>query len=300
MPEPPNLPPIATEPLSVLLLARNEEPHLEAVLANWVAELGRRERDYEILVVDDGSTDRTAELVEALTARSPQVRLLRHEKRQSAGAALRTGLAAARFPLLLTCTCDGQFQPEDLQRLLADIDKVHLVAGYRVSRPVPLSLRVLGWLYRLFLRVALAHPVEPLPGWLGWHAWRAHVRARVLFGLRVRDVYCPFRLYRREVFERIPIQSDGPFAQVEVLAKANFLGRVMTETPVRHQPPPAETPAEAAAARRQERADFWRVFGHPEFRPPPSEEAAASPAPVPDAPAPASEGQAPAEPTEHG
>jgi glycosyltransferase involved in cell wall biosynthesis len=286
MPEPPNLPPIATKPLSVLLLAHNEEPHLEAVLASWAAELGRRERDYEILVVDDGGTDRTAELVGAVAARSPQVRLLRHEKRQGTGAALRTGLAAARFPMLLTCTCDGQFQPEELQRLLADIDRVHLVAGFRVSRPVPLPLRLLGWLYRLFLRVLLAHKVEPLPGWLGWQAWRAHVRSRVLFGLRVRDVYCPFRLYRREIFERIPIQSDGEFAQVEVLAKANFLGSVMTETPVRHQPP-AETPGETAAARRQERADFWRVFGHPDFRPPPPDGAAAQPVPSPEGHAPA-------------
>jgi glycosyltransferase involved in cell wall biosynthesis len=266
MPEAPDLPPIATEPLSLLLLAHNAEPHLEEILQSWAAELSRRERDFEILLVDDGSSDRTAALAESLTAKFPQVRLLRHETPRGEGAALRTGLAAARHPLLLTCPCDRQYRPEDLQRLLAEIDKVHLAAGYRVWQPVPLPLRCLGWLYRLFLRVALAHPLEPLPGWLGWDGWAAHVRARLCFGLRVHDVSCPFRLYRREVFDRIPIQSDGPFAQVEVLAKANFLGRVMTETPVRYQPP-AAPPAQDGAARRQARADFRRVFFHPDFGP---------------------------------
>jgi glycosyltransferase involved in cell wall biosynthesis len=267
MPEPPDLPPIATEPLSLLLLAHNAGPDLEEVLRSWAAGLSRRERDFEILVVDDGSTDGTAARVEALTAALPQVRLLRHESRRGEGAALRTGLAAARHPLLLTATCDRQYQPDDLTRLLADIDRVHVAAGHGVWQPVPLPLRCLGFLYRLFIRVALAHVVEPLPGWLGWSGWAAHVRARLCFGLRVHDVYCRFRLYRREVFDRIPIQSDGPFAQVEVLAKANFLGCMMTETPVRYQPPPAPPPAEAGAARRQTRADFRRVFSHPDFGP---------------------------------
>ena len=286
MPDAPDLPPIATEPLSILLLAHNEAAHLEDVLRSWVHELARREPDYEILVVDDGSTDGTAALAETLTATLPQVRLLRHETWRGEGAALRTGLAAARHPLLLTATCDRQYQPEDLQRLLADIDKVHLAVGYRAWQPVPLPLRVLGWLYRLFIRVALAHPLEPLPGWLGWGGWAAHVRARLCFGLRVHDVLCPFRLYRGAIFGRIPIQSDGPFAQVEVLAKANFLGYVMTETPVRYQPVHAalKGEADAGAVRRQARADFRRVFSHPDFGPvvlPAPEELR----PAPDAPA---------------
>jgi glycosyltransferase involved in cell wall biosynthesis len=264
MPECPELPPIATEPLSALLVAHNEEPHLEEVLAGWVAELGRRERDYEILVVDDGSTDRTAALVEELAARFPQVRLLRHESRRGPGAALRTGVKAARHPLLLTSTCDRQYPTENLQKMLGDIDKLHLASGYRVWQPVPWPLRCLGFLYRQFLRIALAHTVEPMPGWLGWKGWLEHAQARVLFGLRTRDVRCPFRLYRRAVFERLEIQSDGPFVQVEILAKLNFLGYVMTETPVNHQPPPVPV----AEDRRQGRADFWRVFAHPTFRKP--------------------------------
>src|SRR5262249_40752382 len=142
------------------------------------------------------------------------------------------------FPLLCQAPGDRQYLPSEVARLLGAIDKVHLVSGYRVWQPVPFWLRVLGWCYRLFVRIMLAQPQEPLPGWLGWQGYRAHALAlaRVLFGLRVGDIGCAFRLFRRQVFERLPIQSDGDFALVEVLAKANFLGCLMTEEPATHRP----------------------------------------------------------------
>jgi hypothetical protein len=199
--------------------------------------------------------------VEAWAAREQRVCFLRHATRQGSGAALRTGLAAARHPLLLTATCDPQFQPGDLPKLLEEMDKVHLVAGYRVWQRVPWPLRWLGRLYRVAVRLLLANPLEPLPGWLGWQEYSDHVRARMLFALRIKDVNCPFRLYRRSIFDRIPIQSDGTFAQVEVLAKANSLGCMMTEVPVAYQPRPT------AEDRGQRRADLRRVLLHPDFGP---------------------------------
>src|SRR6266540_382023 len=117
MPDHPPLPPIATEPLSLVLLAHNAEPHLEEAVAGWVAYLGghgrEREvvlgREFEIILVDDGSSDRTAALAEGVVGR-----VLRHETQRGLGAALRTGLAAARHPLVACCPCDRQFQPQDL------------------------------------------------------------------------------------------------------------------------------------------------------------------------------------------
>jgi glycosyltransferase involved in cell wall biosynthesis len=255
------LPPTTTDPISVLLLARDAEPHLEVVLAGWGAQLSALDREYEVLVVDDGSDDRTGALVEEWAARDPRIRLLRHDTPRGHGAALRTSLAAARYPLLLTSTCDRQYQPEDLPRLLGEMDKVHLATGYRVWQPVPWPLRWLGWVWRAVARIVLAQSLEPLPGWLGWRGIAESVRARLLFALRVRDVSCPFRLYRRAVFDRIPIQSVGPFAQVEILAKANFLGCMMTEVPVVHRPRPEQED------RQQRRRDCRRVLLHADFGP---------------------------------
>src|SRR5689334_12388757 len=121
MPELTPLPPAADQPLSVVLLAYNEEPHLEAVLAEWAALLDGLRRDYEILLVDDGSSDRTAALAEGLAARFPRLRVLRHAGRQGQGAALRTALAAATKPLLFYTTADRQYQPADFKRLLPEI-----------------------------------------------------------------------------------------------------------------------------------------------------------------------------------
>src|SRR5271166_5825187 len=144
MPELTPLPPIAGQPISVVLLAHDDEPYLEAVLAEWSALLDGLNRDYEIVLVDDGSADRTGPLAEELAARWPRLRVLRHTEPRGPGAALRSGLALATRPLLFYTTADRQYQPADLKRLLAEIDKVHLVSGFRLWQPVPRGLRWLG------------------------------------------------------------------------------------------------------------------------------------------------------------
>jgi glycosyltransferase involved in cell wall biosynthesis len=264
MPDAPELPLIANEPISLILTAHNEEAHLDEVFDGWLTVLDSLGRDYEILLVNDGSSDRTGLLAEARAAQHPRLRVLGHAQPRGGGAALRTGVTAARFPLLGQATCDRQFVPAELARLLGAIDKVHLVSGYRVWQPVPVWLRSIGWCYRLFVRLVLAQTQEPLPGWLGWRGYGAHALARLLFGLRVGDVGCAFRLFRRQVFERLPIQSNGDFALVEVLAKANFLGCVMTEEAVTHRPRTREA-KEEVQRRRRAWAEAKKVFLRPEF-----------------------------------
>src|SRR5438105_41764 len=146
--EAPALPPIAAASLTVLLLAHNESAHADSVLTSWCKQLEQLQRDYEIIVIDDGSTDRTPEIVTSFASSQPHVKLLRHDQPQGDGAALKTGLASARHPLLFYSTCDRQYQAVDLHLLITEIDKVHLVSGFRRWRPVPRPARLLGKVWR--------------------------------------------------------------------------------------------------------------------------------------------------------
>jgi glycosyltransferase involved in cell wall biosynthesis len=276
MPQLPRLSPIASQPLSVALLTRNQAVPFEALLAAWVAFLNGLDREYELIVVDDGSTDGTGELAEKLAVRYRRVVVRRHERPQGEGAALRTALATARHPLFFYTLADPHYQPADLGKLLHkrpdpckpdwEIDHVHILSASRSGQQMPWPWRILGWLWRLFLRVMFAHTAERSPGWLGWELHAAALLARILFGVRYRDVACPFRLLRREIFTRIPLQSDGPFVHVEILAKANYLGLMMGEEvllePGHYPPLPTKRNCEEW---RQIYADACRVIRHPQF-----------------------------------
>ena len=271
MPDVPSLPPIATEPLSVVLLARNAAGHLETVVASWVTYLNGLDRPYEICLVDDGSTDGSADLGRQLAERHGQLRFLVLPAAKGDGACLRAALAEVKHPLLFYAHCDPRYQPADLRKLLQQIDKVHIVPGYRAGRPVPSFWRALGALYRGFCRVAFGHAPEQLPGWLGWRRHLGQWLARFFFGVRTRDPGCPFRLLRRSIFVRIPIQSDGAFAHVEILAKANFLGCVLGEEITlgdRQRPIPLDR-------RRSDPVGLvlregFRLFQNPKFSSPPT------------------------------
>lgn len=232
-------------------------------MREWAAYLGGLGRAHELLLVDDATVDRTAELATA----HPEARVLRDAERRGVGAALRLGVEQARHPLLFYTTADRRYPPADLERLLAEIDKVQIVSGHRVGRPPPGWVRGVGVVYRGLARLLFGMPLEPLPGWLGWRAHASNWVVRALFGLRCHDPACAFRLVRREVFRRAVIESRGPFAQVELLAKANFLGAVMTEVPVVPRPDALPEPDETPGQRRQYRRELWHVFAQPSFGP---------------------------------
>jgi len=276
MPELPRLAPIAAQPLSVVLLARNQAAYLETMLAAWVTFLNGLDREYELIVVDDGSTDGSGELAEKLAAGYRRVIVRRHERAQGEGVALRTALAAAQYPLLFYTLGDPRYQPADLGKLLRkrpdprkpdlEIDHVHILPALRGGRRMPWPWRILGQFWRLFLRVMFAQAPLRSPGWLGWKRHAAALLARILFGVRHRDVACPFRLLRRDIFARIPLQSDGSLVHVEILAKANYLGLMMgEEVPLESGRYPPLTTEMSREERRQMRADAWRVIRHPEF-----------------------------------
>src|SRR5262245_1708667 len=167
MPDPAERPPIATQPISLVLVAHNAAADIEAVVKAWTHQLDALARKYEILIVNDGSTDDTSILADMLQGQNHRVRALHHATPLGIGAALRSGIAAAQHPLLAYTTCDRQYQAGEIKRLLDLIDKVDLVTGYRLWLPVPPLLRALGRVYRIFVRVLFGVPLDPLPCWLG-------------------------------------------------------------------------------------------------------------------------------------
>src|SRR5262249_39650513 len=129
------------------------------LIDGWVTFLDTRGKPYEILLVNDAVLDKTADWSAKLAGRS-SVRVLRDSLQRGSGAALRVALAAAQYPLLASVDADYRFAPADLERLLAEIDKVHLVIGLRAARRIPLGLRILGGIYRLLVRAIFGLPLE--------------------------------------------------------------------------------------------------------------------------------------------
>lgn len=241
MPEPPDRPPIAQSPLSVVLLAAAHEPALESRLDDWLRALADLRRDYEVFLLEAAGTEASRGRLAALAAAHPPLRHVPTGDRHGIGAALRAGVAAARHPLFLYAECSPRYQPGDVSLLLDVIDQVDLVAGYRVGPPGE-RVRGLGsYLYTGFTRFG--------------------------FGVHLRDVDCAFKLCRREIFARIPIQSDGRFAQAEIVAKANFLTCLLTEVPVAYRPSLTSPVLDAEPFFARTWKEAGVVFREPDFGP---------------------------------
>jgi len=197
--------------LSFVLPAYNEEDNIaRAVKAVVEAAEGLELADYEVIVVDDGSADRTAGIIDGLGQENPHVRPIHHPRNLGYADALRTGFTSARMPYVFYTDSDLQFDVKEVKNLLPAIEDYDIVCGFRIYRYDPLS--------RLFL------------------AWAYNLVARTIFRLRVRDIDCAFKLFRREVFDVIDIRSKKFFVDTEILAKARHLGLKMTEVGVRHYP----------------------------------------------------------------
>jgi glycosyltransferase involved in cell wall biosynthesis len=197
--------------ISFVLPAYNEEDNIEkAVRAVVQAAEGLDLEDYEVIAVDDGSRDRTPQILERLRLENPHVRPILHPRNLGYADALRTGFTSARLPLVFYTDSDLQFDVREVKNLLPASEDYDIVCGFRIYRYDPLS--------RLFL------------------AWGYNLVARTIFRLRVRDIDCAFKLFRREVFDVIEIRSKKFFVDTEILAKAHHHGFRMTEIGVRHYP----------------------------------------------------------------
>jgi glycosyltransferase involved in cell wall biosynthesis len=196
--------------ISVVLPAYNEEPNIENVVGGVRAYLEDRGfTDYEILPVNDGSADRTAEIIDRLGREDPRVRPQHHEHNRGYGAALRTGFDASEKRYVFYMDGDGQFDIKDLDKLLPLASEDVIVTGFRISRADPFIRRLNA---RLF------------GGWL----------VRVMLGVRVRDLNCAFKLIPQKVFDKIELESTGALINAELYGRAIRAGFGIREIGVHH------------------------------------------------------------------
>ncbi|HEY4751958.1 MAG TPA: glycosyltransferase family 2 protein [Candidatus Limnocylindrales bacterium] len=224
--------------LSYFFPAHNEEANIEDLVAEALETLPAFADVFEIIAVDDGSKDSTGEIADRLAAQQPDtVRVVHHNPNRGYGGALRSGFEAARYDLLAFTDGDRQFKIADLGRLLdrmAQPDHPDVVVGYRIKRADPLVRILYARTYKL--------------------------ANRVFFGLKVTDVDCACKLFRREALEGIRVESGGAFFSAELLNKIRQAGRSIAEVGVPHYPRTAGSPtgAKPSVIWRAVK-DFWML-----------------------------------------
>jgi glycosyltransferase involved in cell wall biosynthesis len=202
--------PVRLPGISVFLPSHNEEGNVERVVRSYIAELPRVAEDYEVIVIDDGSRDRTGEIAERLAAEDSHVKLVRHFVNQGYGGAVISGIRAATQPYVLLCDGDGQFDPSDLERLTPFVPEYDVVAGYRVRRADPLMRRING------------------------KAWT--ILVRVLLGITISDIDCGFKLFKREKLDAMELRAHGAMISTELMARLAGRNAKVKEVDVKHLP----------------------------------------------------------------
>ena len=195
--------------LSVFFPAYNDAGTIASLAL--IAHMTAREltSDYEVIVVDDGSPDHTGELLDEMARHFTWLRVVHHAKNRGYGGALRTGFASAAKDLIFYTDGDAQYDPREMVKLYQALaPEVDFVNGYKIGRSDPLHRILIGRVYHAFVRM--------------------------VFGLRLRDVDCDFRLMRRAVFDKVVLTRSSGVICVELMKKMQDHGFRIAEVPVHH------------------------------------------------------------------
>ena len=209
---PQSLPQSFPHSLSVFFPAYNDAPSLPRLISRTFEVLDRNVREFEVIVVNDGSADSTGKVLEQLRAwHGPRLRVIHHGRNRGYGGALRTGFAAATKELVFYTDGDGQYDIAELPKLLAEMKAdVGLVNGYKLRRQDPCHRIVIGAVYNRF--------------------------ARWLFRIRLRDIDCDYRLIRRSILDQFRLMSTSGTVCVELVKNIERSGTRIVEVPVLHYP----------------------------------------------------------------
>ena len=227
--------------LSLVLPAYNEEANIDVVVGDALAVLPTFADEFEIIVVDDGSRDRTGAIVSRLAAADHRVRLVSHPRNRGYGAALTSGFRVSRGDFVMFMDADRQFDIAELRLLTPFAAEYDIVAGFRMERHDPLHRRVFAEIF--------------------------NVSVRMLFGVHLRDIDCAFKLFRGDLLRGLPLSAPGALINTEIQAKARRQGARLQQVGVHHYPRIAGeatggSPRVIFRAMRETLALWWRMRGY--------------------------------------
>ncbi|MFH1370314.1 MAG: glycosyltransferase family 2 protein [Planctomycetota bacterium] len=196
--------------ISVFFPCYNEEENIGRVVGQAKETLNAMGAEYETIIVDDGSKDRTGETADELAKTDKRIKVIHHKPNRGYGGALQSGFRAATKELVFFTDGDGQFDIGEISQLLPMIEQNDIVCGYRLNRQDSFIRKMNGRLWT----------------WL----------VNLLFGMRIRDIDCGFKLFRREVVADMPMSSSGALISAEILARATRKGCRIAQAGVHHYP----------------------------------------------------------------
>ncbi|MFA5238605.1 MAG: glycosyltransferase family 2 protein [Phycisphaerae bacterium] len=196
--------------ISVFFPCYNEQENVERTVEQALTVLKKLNAEFEVIIVDDGSADATGQIADEISERDSRVKVVHHHPNLGYGAALQSGFKAATKKLVFYTDGDGQFDISEMPPLLPLIKQYDIVSCYRLNRQDNLIRKLNGW------------------------AWTK--LACFLLNIKVRDIDCAFKLYKREIFDNIRMSSSGALIDAEILARAVRKGYCITQKGVHHYP----------------------------------------------------------------
>lgn len=196
--------------VSLFFPAYNEEKNIGRAIQKAVPVLSSITDDWELIIVNDGSQDKTADIADSLAKGDSRIRVVHHEKNRGYGAALRTGFLNATKELICFAPADNQFDLDQLTVMVDKISDADIVVGYRENRQDP-GHRLLNAL--IF-----------------------NTSANILFGMKIKDIDCGFKIFRREILHGLKLESDGALIDTEILIKTRSRNARIKQVALKHFP----------------------------------------------------------------
>lgn len=196
--------------ISIVLPAHNEAENLPILVSDITNCLNNLGWEYEIIIVNDGSTDNTKDVIQELKSKNNHIKEVDHQKNRGYGGAVRSGFSAATKEWVFFTDSDRQFDIREISKLAEYVDTFDLIIGYRENRQDHFTRKLNTGIFKLAVNI--------------------------LFGLFVKDIDCAFKLIKKEVIDKVNLESNGALINTELLVRAKRLGYKIKQIPVSHYP----------------------------------------------------------------